>query len=131
MFPFFRIHLKYIIPYPPFYSIIFTVSQNVKPQFSYHSRQHDRTFCPFNGEILAKDQTIAAILMASGMHCVGCPASQAESLECISCGSCASDCPAGAISEGDAHFEIDAMVHGMDCDELVSKINEYLAAKAS
>ena len=27
---------------------------------------------------------------------------------CISCGSCASDCPAGAISEGDAHFEIDA-----------------------
>lgn len=27
---------------------------------------------------------------------------------CISCGSCASDCPAGAISEGSAHFEIDA-----------------------
>ena len=27
------------------------------------------------GEILKKDQTIAAILMASGMHCVGCPAS--------------------------------------------------------
>ena len=24
------------------------------------------------GEILKKDQTIAAILMASGMHCVGC-----------------------------------------------------------
>ena len=59
------------------------------------------------GEILAKDQTIAAILMASGMHCVGCPASQAESLEEA------------------------AMVHGMDCDEFVSKINEYLAAKAS
>ena len=33
------------------------------------------------GEILKKDQTIAAILMASGMHCVGCPASQGESLE--------------------------------------------------
>ena len=33
------------------------------------------------GEILTKDQTIAAILMASGMHCVGCPASQGESLE--------------------------------------------------
>ena len=31
------------------------------------------------GEILKKDQTIAAILMASGMHCVGCPASQGES----------------------------------------------------
>lgn len=27
------------------------------------------------GEILKKDQTIAAILMASGMHCVGCPGS--------------------------------------------------------
>ena len=25
---------------------------------------------------------------------------------CISCGSCAADCPAGAISEGEAHFEI-------------------------
>ena len=57
------------------------------------------------GEILVKDQTVAAILMASGMHCVGCPASQAESLEEAS------------------------MVHGIDCDELVSKINEYLAAK--
>lgn len=58
------------------------------------------------GEILTKDQTIAAILMASGMHCVGCPASQNESLEEA------------------------AMVHGLDCDELVSKINEYLTTKA-
>ena len=58
-------------------------------------------------EILKKDQTIAAILMASGMHCVGCPASQGESLEEA------------------------AMVHGMDCDELVTKINEYLANKAN
>ena len=57
------------------------------------------------GEILVKDETVAAILMASGMHCVGCPASQAESLEEAS------------------------MVHGIDCDELVSKINEYLATK--
>ena len=59
------------------------------------------------GEILKKDQTIAAILMASGMHCVGCPASQGESLEEA------------------------AMVHVMDCDELVTKINEYLANKAN
>lgn len=58
------------------------------------------------GDILNQDQTVAAILMASGMHCVGCPASQSESLEEAS------------------------MVHGLDCDELVSKINEYLAAKA-
>ena len=41
------------------------------------------------------------------MHCVGCPASQGESLEEA------------------------AMVHGMDCDELVTKINEYLANKAN
>lgn len=27
---------------------------------------------------------------------------------CISCGSCVSECPAGAIAEGDAHYEIDA-----------------------
>ena len=59
------------------------------------------------GEILNKDQTVAAILMASGMHCVGCPASQGESLEEA------------------------ALDHGLDCDELVSKINEYLAAKKS
>jgi hybrid cluster-associated redox disulfide protein len=57
------------------------------------------------GEILQQDATIAPILMASGMHCVGCPSSQGESLEEAS------------------------MVHGMDCDELVDKINEYLATK--
>ena len=27
---------------------------------------------------------------------------------CISCGACAGECPAGAISEGADHFEIDA-----------------------
>lgn len=57
------------------------------------------------GEILQEDATIAPILMASGMHCIGCPASQGESLEQA------------------------AAVHGMDADELVNKINEYLAAK--
>ena len=39
------------------------------------------------------------------MHCVGCPASQGESL--------AEAC----------------MVHGMDCDTLVASINQYLASK--
>ena len=51
------------------------------------------------------DATVAPILMASGMHCIGCPASQGESLEEA------------------------AMVHGIDSDELVTKINEYLATK--
>ncbi len=30
--------------------------------------------------------------------------------ECISCGACASNCPVGAISEGDAQYAIDADV---------------------
>lgn len=28
--------------------------------------------------------------------------------ECITCGACAAQCPAEAIAEGDAHFEINA-----------------------
>jgi ferredoxin len=34
--------------------------------------------------------------------------------ECISCGSCADTCPAGAISEGDGKYEIDA-ASCLDC----------------
>ena len=58
------------------------------------------------GEALSIDEEIAPILMGIGMHCLGCPASQGESLE-EAC-----------------------MVHGIDCDTLVSQINEILAAKA-
>lgn len=57
------------------------------------------------GEILAEDATIAPILMAAGMHCIGCPSSQGESLEQA------------------------AMVHGLDADELVVRINDYLSRK--
>lgn len=57
------------------------------------------------GQILEQDATIAPIMMASGMHCIGCPSSQSESLEEA------------------------AMVHGLDCDDLVAKINEYLEVK--
>ena len=51
------------------------------------------------GELIHMDE----LLMGAGMHCLGCPASQAESLE-EAC-----------------------MVHGIDCDDLVSKMNEILA----
>lgn len=57
------------------------------------------------GQILQEDATIAPILMACGMHCIGCPASQGESLEQA------------------------AMVHGIDSDELVAKINDFLKTK--
>ena len=33
---------------------------------------------------------------------------------CVSCGSCAAQCPAEAISEGDTHYEIDAD-KGLEC----------------
>lgn len=38
---------------------------------------------------------------------------------CISCGACVDACPAGAIAEGDSHFEINAdscMDCGACCD---------------
>ncbi|MCQ2400349.1 MAG: DUF1858 domain-containing protein [Lachnospiraceae bacterium] len=57
------------------------------------------------GNLLRENELIAPILMRAGMHCLGCPASQAESLE-EAC-----------------------MVHGIDCDTLVSQINEILADK--
>lgn len=28
--------------------------------------------------------------------------------DCVSCGACAGGCPVGAISEGEAHYKIDA-----------------------
>lgn len=56
-------------------------------------------------DILAVDPNLAPILMASGMHCIGCPASQGESLEeaCV--------------------------VHGIEVDEVLDNLNEYLQQK--
>lgn len=51
------------------------------------------------GELLEKAPEKAEILMVAGMHCLGCPASQAETLE--------EACD----------------VHGIDVDELLEKIN--------
>ena len=58
------------------------------------------------GELLTVDPNIAPILMRAGMHCLGCPSSQMESLEEA------------------------AMVHGIDADLLIAKINALLAAEA-
>ena len=57
------------------------------------------------GQLIQVDESIPPILMRAGMHCLGCPASQGESLE-EAC-----------------------MVHGIDCDDLVSKMNEILATR--
>ena len=54
-------------------------------------------------EIISVDRGIANILMASGMHCLGCVMASGENLE-QACG-----------------------VHGIDCDELVDRINAMLA----
>jgi hydroxylamine reductase len=51
------------------------------------------------GELLANAPEKAEILIEAGMHCLGCPASQAETLE-EAC-----------------------MVHGIDVEELVKKLN--------
>lgn len=56
------------------------------------------------GQLLKLDPNIAVILMRAGMHCIGCPSSQMESLE-EAC-----------------------MVHGMDVDVLVQQINDFLGA---
>ncbi len=54
------------------------------------------------GQLLQLNPNIAAVLMRAGMHCIGCPSSQMESLEEA------------------------AMVHGMDVDLLVKQINDFL-----
>ena len=55
------------------------------------------------GEILREAPEIAPILMSAGMHCLGCPASQGESLEEA------------------------AMVHGINIDELMEYIKNESA----
>ena len=56
------------------------------------------------GELIAMDTNIIGILMGAGMHCIGCPSAQGESLEEA------------------------AMVHGIDADLLVEEINAAMAA---
>ena len=60
-------------------------------------------------EILNNDPTqgCVPIFLSTGMHCLGCPASRGESIE--------EACE----------------VHGVDCDELLEKLNAHLASKKS
>ena len=57
------------------------------------------------GDILDKDEGTSVYFFEMGMHCLGCPASRGESLE-EAC-----------------------MVHGVDCNEMVEKINGCFAGK--
>ena len=56
-------------------------------------------------EALQMDPGTAEFFLGIGMHCLGCPSASGESIEQA------------------------CMVHGTDADELVAKINEYLASK--
>jgi hybrid cluster-associated redox disulfide protein len=57
------------------------------------------------GDVLDYDIDTAEFFLEIGMHCLGCPASRGETIE-MAC-----------------------EVHGTDADELVAKINEFLASK--
>jgi len=59
------------------------------------------------GELLQMDPDMAGILVAGGMHCVGCPSAQAETLEEA------------------------AIVHGIDPELLVTRINTFIESKAT
>ena len=56
------------------------------------------------GDILDIAPQAAPLFFAIGMHCLGCPASRGETVE-EAC-----------------------MVHGVNCDELLEKLNQQIAA---
>ncbi len=57
------------------------------------------------GSILDVAPDTAPFFLEMGMHCLGCPASRGESIEQA------------------------CMVHGVDADELIAKINAFLENK--
>lgn len=57
------------------------------------------------GDVLDIDETTVPLFLAIGMHCLGCPASRGETIE----QACA--------------------VHGVDPDELVTKLNDHINNK--
>ena len=56
-------------------------------------------------DLVPIDQNIIPSLMREGMHCIGCPSAQAETLEEA------------------------ALVHGLDPDVLVARLNNFLGAE--
>ena len=54
------------------------------------------------GDLLQIDQNVAPLLLNIGMHCLGCPSSQMETIEEA------------------------AMVHGLDPDDLDVEINTFI-----
>ena len=54
------------------------------------------------GDLLQIDQNVAPLLLNIGVHCLGCPSSQMETIEEA------------------------AMVHGLDPDDLVVEINTFI-----
>ena len=59
------------------------------------------------GDLLQIDQNVAPLLLNIGMHCLGCPSSQMETIEQA------------------------AMVHGIDPTPLVDEINDFLAKNSA
>ena len=62
----------------------------------------DMTVC----EVLDMNGELAPFFLEMGMHCLGCPMSRGESVEQA------------------------CEVHGVDADELIGRINEFLSANA-
>lgn len=54
------------------------------------------------GDAIQAAPGLVPVLMSAGMHCIGCPSSIGESIEEA------------------------AMVHGLDVDDLMESINDYL-----
>jgi hybrid cluster-associated redox disulfide protein len=59
------------------------------------------------GDVLRTDMDLAPILMNAGLHCLGCPSAQGETIEEA------------------------AQVHGIDADALIDSLNDYLGRKAA
>ena len=62
------------------------------------------------GDILDLDEDLAPYFLEIGMHCLGCPSARSETVE-------------------EADYIDFYLLHGVDADELVKKLNAALAGK--